>query len=298
MSENPDRSYAVVQTTDLQGDQDDVAPPSSPLQQKQQQHGRHDDTINSSTTFDHTNCHPKDRRLLFRDQLVTTQLRNGRQVLDFDVIEHMVSTKPKLTTFRYIFQYDEVADPWKEKKTKRRKKRSHEIFPLSRILCFCPPLSLVQCMIELHPPALSHADEEGRLPIHFACRFDATFDVIEYLMRKNDQFISRPTIYGALPLHYAVANQSLDVVKFIVDRYPDGVKSPKSNGSLPLHQACAFHRNSFSEEIIFHLLSLYPEAACRSIQKLQASKQRPVQGKEVFHSIYYLRRTIQNPKIR
>lgn len=213
LDENPTRSTAAVQTANLRGPQNDVTqpPPLLEQQQEKQRNGQHDDTTSSSITFNHMNCHPKDRRLLFREQLLNTQLRNGREVLDFGVIESMVLRKPKFVTFKYIFQYpDGNIDRRKETKT-RWKKRSHEVYPLSRILCFCPPLSLVQRMLELHPPALSEADQEGRLPLHFACRFDANLDVIIYIYLPSGQVraIHLPTNNSRCPAFALCGSESI-----------------------------------------------------------------------------------------
>ncbi len=83
----------------------------------------------------------------------------------------------------------------------------------------------------------------GTLPIHLACHGIAPLDVVQFLVKKKPDSIKDKTNNGKLPLHYAVAADSiymssLAIVQFLVGTYPGAIEEPDHHGETPLALAC------------------------------------------------------------
>ncbi len=76
-------------------------------------------------------------------------------------------------------------------------------------------------------------ENEGHLPLHWACMRDAPLDVVQYLVRQNPDSIKGKTRLGQLPLHYAVV-ASPKLVRFLVRMYPEAVEESDLLNVTPL----------------------------------------------------------------
>jgi len=63
----------------------------------------------------------------------------------------------------------------------------------------------VKEIVEAHPKYLLYAvDQHGKVPLHYACRFQASRAVIDYLCRTCPQSLQMATLFRQeLPLHVA-----------------------------------------------------------------------------------------------
>ncbi len=136
----------------------------------------------------------------------------------------------------------------------------HKSTPLHYLVCARPPDQLVKSILQLAPDAIHKKNTAGYLPLHYACLFKASPDVIKMLFEAYPQAAKVQCRFGkTLPLHYACScNESLEIIKIILDAYPNGAKVQNSKGDLPLHYAC--HYNA-SPDVIKMLLEANPQAA-------------------------------------
>lgn len=101
-------------------------------------------------------------------------------------------------------------------------------------------------------------NERGNLPLHAACSFQATADVIEVLLKAYPGGASQPNSAGNLPIHQAAMWQApLETVQLLLSRYPEGATVRNQYGSLPLHMAAS---NQASVEVVRLLIDSYPDA--------------------------------------
>lgn len=82
------------------------------------------------------------------------------------------------------------------------------------------PLSLIKLLVETRPSLTAHQDEQGRLPLHLACK-NASLEVIEYLLAYWSVWVDE-----RLPE---------EVLHLLTSYYPSNVNSPDNRGFLPLH---------------------------------------------------------------
>ena len=93
-------------------------------------------------------------------------------------------------------------------------------------------------MVQQHPGALKKKDIYGRLPLHCACGFEQSLEVIQLLIRKYPGAIKEKCNTGNLPLHAACAlEQSLEVIQFLCQQHPNALKEKNSEGVTPLDWA-------------------------------------------------------------
>mmetsp|Transcript_16223 Transcript_16223/g.30100 ORF Transcript_16223/g.30100 Transcript_16223/m.30100 type:complete len:589 (+) Transcript_16223:41-1807(+) len=108
------------------------------------------------------------------------------------------------------------------------------------------------------PEEASRLNDRGNLPLHAACSFQATADVVEVLLRAYPGGASQPNGVGNLPIHQAAMWQApVESVEVLLVRHPEGATVRNQYGSLPLHMAAA---NRASPEVVKLLIDAYPDA--------------------------------------
>mmetsp|Transcript_12465 Transcript_12465/g.26922 ORF Transcript_12465/g.26922 Transcript_12465/m.26922 type:complete len:833 (-) Transcript_12465:1491-3989(-) len=83
------------------------------------------------------------------------------------------------------------------------------------------------------------ADENGMLPLHYACAYGATEQALRVLTDENIQTITATDNRGRTPLHFALGNAdrpaSPGVVGLLLSQNPAVVNSIDLEGNLPIH---------------------------------------------------------------
>lgn len=64
------------------------------------------------------------------------------------------------------------------------------------------PLRIIALLSRTYSESLSSPDGAGRYPIHVACKFGATPDVVQFLIRSNPPVAGFPDNFGKLPMHH------------------------------------------------------------------------------------------------
>ena len=104
----------------------------------------------------------------------------------------------------------------------------------------------------------ARVNDRGNLPLHAACSFQASQDVVDALLKAYPQGASLPNGVGNLPLHQAAMWQAPpDTVELLLVHYPEGASARNQYGSLPLHMAAS---NQASSEVVKLLVDAYPDA--------------------------------------
>ena len=108
------------------------------------------------------------------------------------------------------------------------------------------------------PEEASRLNDRGNLPLHAACSFQATADVVEALLKAYPGGASQPNGTGNLPIHQAAMWQApVETVEVLLARHPEGATVRNQYGSLPLHMAAS---NRAPPEIVKLLIDAYPDA--------------------------------------
>jgi ankyrin repeat protein len=108
------------------------------------------------------------------------------------------------------------------------------------------------------PEEASRLNDRGNLPLHAACSFQATSDVVEILLKAYPGGASQPNGVGNLPIHQAAMWQApIETVEVLLARHPEGATVRNQYGSLPLHMAAS---NRATPEVVKLLIDTYPDA--------------------------------------
>jgi ankyrin repeat protein len=108
------------------------------------------------------------------------------------------------------------------------------------------------------PEEASRLNDRGNLPLHAACSFQATADVVEALLKAYPGGSSQPNTVGNLPIHQAAMWQApVETVEVLLARHPEGATVRNQYGSLPLHMAAS---NRATPEVVSILIDAYPDA--------------------------------------
>jgi len=82
-------------------------------------------------------------------------------------------------------------------------------------------------------------DENGMLPLHYACAYGATEEALKALTDDRVDTIAAPDSKGRTPLHFALGNAdrpaSPNVVRLLLSRNPAVVNCIDAEGNLPIH---------------------------------------------------------------
>lgn len=117
-------------------------------------------------------------------------------------------------------------------------------------------LELVKILVQANPSALTHFDERGFLPLHYALNSQLKFELIQYLIEQAPETLFEPTKKdGALPVHLAcylpsntnyynthdsyrnAAICQLQIVKYLVQLFPESLQHRDNHGRFPLYYA-------------------------------------------------------------
>lgn len=108
------------------------------------------------------------------------------------------------------------------------------------------------------PEEACRLNERGNLPLHAACSFQATVDVVDALLAAYPGGATQPNAAGNLPIHQAAMWQApVETVELLLAKYPEGATIRNQYGSLPLHMAAS---NQASQDVVRLLISAYPDA--------------------------------------
>lgn len=161
-----------------------------------------------------------------------------------------------------------------------------------------PPVAIVTDFVEAAPDVLMQPDALGRLPLHYACEYGVTTEVLELITElrpaakyQTDNFDNTPLLYACrslenpnsmasnisilsdqisakitdkqkmLPLHWACySGAPVVVIQTLVDWHPDGLFETEDNGKTPLRLAIDNAQHENSPQNIEFLIQAGPEA--------------------------------------
>lgn len=96
------------------------------------------------------------------------------------------------------------------------------------------------------------ADENGSLPLHYACAYGATERVLKILLSVIPTSTTAVDFKGRTPLHFAMGNAdratSPAVVKLLLSLNPDVINDTDNDGQLPLHLLAAQAKKTSVED--------------------------------------------------
>lgn len=85
------------------------------------------------------------------------------------------------------------------------------------------PLRVISALVTANPDVLRTKDSLGRLPLHYAARYNVPLDILTAILSPFPQGACVTSDEGALPLMLACLHgDSIDKVKALLDAYPDG----------------------------------------------------------------------------
>jgi len=128
--------------------------------------------------------------------------------------------------------------------------------PLHNACSFQPTRDVVDVLLKAYPQGITHANSVGNLPIHQACMWQASGEVIELLLSRYADACSIRNQYGSLPLHMAASNQaSANVIEFLINAYSDALHLQNDDGMTPLDLALS---DESANEVVLAMLQGKP----------------------------------------
>lgn len=103
---------------------------------------------------------------------------------------------------------------------------------------------------------LEAADDKGRRPIHYICRYGIV-ETIQYIVDKNID-MEAETKKGKRAIHYICRYGSSETIKYIIDKNVD-LEATDYNGWKPIHYICRY--GTF--EMIEYIISKNVQSDCK-----------------------------------
>mmetsp|Transcript_19756 Transcript_19756/g.54412 ORF Transcript_19756/g.54412 Transcript_19756/m.54412 type:complete len:461 (-) Transcript_19756:3185-4567(-) len=156
---------------------------------------------------------------------------NTRIYIDFQAIADIAKEFPGTCNRTYEFQID----------TRDEENRLRSLYPLAILCCLNPPVVAVEAVYNAYPQAISILDHaKGGSPLLYACSFEASRNVVDFLIQKYPEAVSISRKDGAIPLAMACSYRAPpEVLDLLIRNYPQGIKITSSDGWYPLHAAVA-----------------------------------------------------------
>lgn len=130
--------------------------------------------------------------------------------------------------------------------------------------CCGNSVACLRLMIEAYPDGLQWPNSKGMLPIHIACR-GCNVAIVQQLLQSfpSPSGLDKISASGNLPLHLAVSGQKIipDIVLACMNTFPNGIRTQnKKTKQLPLHLALS-NRDYPDMLVVRALLEAYPASA-------------------------------------
>mmetsp|Transcript_22921 Transcript_22921/g.47821 ORF Transcript_22921/g.47821 Transcript_22921/m.47821 type:complete len:293 (-) Transcript_22921:678-1556(-) len=139
--------------------------------------------------------------------------------------------------------------------------QTRELYPFAMLCCMKPPLSLVELMYNSNPKAIAMRESRrGSLPLHYACAFEASLDVVQFLFSKHPDAVKTPRKDMVFPIHLACGYYmgQPEVINFLLDQYPNGASQRCSDLYwFPLHSAA---QGGAPVSVMERLHSIFPDS--------------------------------------
>ena len=115
------------------------------------------------------------------------------------------------------------------------------LYPLSILCCLQPPLELLKFVYQVFPSALTDTEAvKGTMAFHYACTFQASLDVVEWMMELDRKLLNTPRKDGMYALHLAVFFKAPpEVVDRLMNAWPEGLVLDYTGEWSLLHAAAA-----------------------------------------------------------
>jgi ankyrin repeat protein len=97
---------------------------------------------------------------------------------------------------------------------------------------------LIIKLIDAYPEGLLVTNAASNLPLHVALQQEASVEVIQHMLEKGGASVRHANNLGKIPLHFAATHPSPEVLRTVHEAYPDGVQRVTEHNTLPLHHAC------------------------------------------------------------
>jgi hypothetical protein len=97
-------------------------------------------------------------------------------------------------------------------------------------------------MIEKYPPALEHQRVYSDLPLHVECINQCESAIISKCVERYPGALSIADEDGYLPLHWLLANKSSTVedALMMIEKYPEALKQRNRYDLITLHVECDY----------------------------------------------------------
>jgi ankyrin repeat protein len=122
-------------------------------------------------------------------------------------------------------------------------------------------LALINALLAAFPAAARmRVVETGYLPLHVACCYKASAEVVTALLKNEGRDAAKEAAKDtSLPLHLALEKSAPHAATLLVLRaHPGAVRMPNKEGKLPLHLAL---ERAAPEALVAEIFALHPEAA-------------------------------------
>eukprot|EP00984_Skeletonema_dohrnii_P014151 scaffold5922_cov109-Skeletonema_dohrnii-CCMP3373.AAC.4 len=116
-------------------------------------------------------------------------------------------------------------------------------------------LEILKFLIDKSPQSVRHADNDGDLPIHFACDGLKSPEFCRLLIESYPGSERIKNSSGMLPLHLACQSGTVATVKYLLEIYPDGIHDESEDGN-PIYLAIMGLRDRKDSEIAAKMAEL------------------------------------------
>ena len=120
-----------------------------------------------------------------------------------------------------------------------------------------PPLDIIELFLSCAGlEVMGVSDRRKLLPIHYACMYTASTEVVNALTQLDPRCITQQDLQGGTPLHYAIANEnaSIDMIEAVCSKAAASLAD--CWGRIPLHVAVSKH--FVKPQAIKIIMSTYP----------------------------------------
>ena len=144
--------------------------------------------------------------------------------------------------------------------------KTSDVLPIHIACARRPTVEVIDALYEANRMSLRQKESAyRRIPLHIACRSDASPDVVKRLLKYYPEGAAADDSLGRLPIHYRLSNGADDeTIDALLKSCPGSARAFDRRGWLPLHVAASV---GASPHVIQSLVEAYPDAVLLATNK-------------------------------
>lgn len=181
-------------------------------------------------------------------------------------LNRLILTKSWSQIVQFVQERPYEAQQWSVRPGFFEGVRESKLLPIHQCCALQPPVEVLKALFHVDPKCVRALESAyKRNALHIATRYNASPDVVRFLVQVYPKGAGEEDILGRLPLHYSCSNGAPpEQIDLLVQACPGGARAFDKRGWLSLHVACSVGAHP---SVVKRLIEVFPESVVLNTNK-------------------------------